>query len=272
MKNSSKVFFGVVCNSCKFTLKSYFINESILKEGESQIFHLKENDKIIFKLDNSFNAIKDLITIKSFNMRMTPYKMFVEIIDKNQPDKIINAPINKNWIGGQQANIKPDSQLDFQNHFYRIIFIAEKDGIINVEAKAANSIVKLDDKILKFDSLRDDNKNCYSFNINKENADQDLIFEVKSIKGKMNYQIMGNDNIPKLNGEVSEKLKEKIILNSSLRNNKNDGVWKICLFNADKNEKSALYTMQAYLASNLEHVKEYKKLLLSKEFIQLTII
>lgn len=79
-----------------------------MKDGESQIFHLKQDDKVIFKLDEFFNAEKNLILIKSINMRMTPYKMSVEIIDRNHPKKVINVPISNNWIGGQQALIKPD--------------------------------------------------------------------------------------------------------------------------------------------------------------------
>lgn len=265
------IYFGVACNKCKFTLLAYFVNEPILKDGESQLFHLKAGDKVIFKLDEFFNAEKNEILIKSFNMRMTPYKMAVEIIDKNQPEKVINVPTSENWIGGQQAIIKPDAEFTFKNYYYKIIFTAEKDGVFNIEARSSQASIKLTDKILKFDSVKNDIKNCYAYSIPNDRTEEELIFEIKSIKGKIEYSIFAeindnkknqeNNNSITLQGEVMDKNYSKIILTSADRKNNTQGSWKICL---NSGEKSSLYTLQAYLASNHEHIKEYQKLLFSK--------
>lgn len=238
----------------------------MLKNGESQIFHLKKNDKIIFKLEAAefFQKANSPITIKSFNFRMTPYKMFVEIIQKNQPDKIISAPISRNWIGGQQAIIKPESELSSEAFVYRVIFIAEKDGVFSVEAKTDNFPSKLNDKILKFDSAKGQNANCYVYDISKEKAQEDLVFEFKAIKGNLSYSISGaNDSKEVLKGDIIEKSKLKVALSAQQRESQVDGLWKVCVANKDNEGKTALFALQAYLAGNHEHVKEYQKLLYS---------
>ena len=76
----------MICDKCQFNLNAYFINEPILKDGERQIFHLKGGDKLVYKLDKSFRNEKDFININSFNLRMTPYKMEVQMINKNNHD------------------------------------------------------------------------------------------------------------------------------------------------------------------------------------------
>ncbi len=248
-------------------MKSFFINESILKDGESQLFHLKSGNQIVLRLEDNFYEKNPEITIKSYNMKMTPYKMFLEIIDKNQPDKILNAPINKNWIGGQQANIKPNTDFNLKNYNFRIIFVAEADGILNVEARTNNSNIKLNDKILKFESIKENHRNCYSYNIINENKGEELIYEIKSIKGKLNYIIFAENvnSIPALKGEVLENTKERIILNSSMRRNEIEGNWKICVSCDNKGSNNmGLYTLQAYMGNNHEHVKEYQRMLYGK--------
>ncbi len=222
---------------------------------------------MIFKLEAAefFQNEKSLITIKSFNLRMAPYKMQVEIIEKNQPDKALSAPISANWIGGQQAIIKPDAQLRVEAYLYRVIFIAEKDGIFSVEAKSENSASKLNDKILKFGSAKAEKLNCYVYNISKEKAQEDLVFELKAIKGNVGYSVLsGKDPKVVLQGEALEKDKVKVALSAQQRGSQAEGEWKVCVVNKDKDAKNALYALQAYLAGNHEHVKEYQKLLFSK--------
>lgn len=195
---------------------------------------------------------------------MTPYKMQVEIIEKNQPDNIISAPINANWIGGQQAIIKPEAELRSEHYLYRVIFIAEKDGIFSVEAKTENFASKLNDKILKFDSVKADKQNCYVYNIAKEKAQEDLVFELKAIKGNISYSVYSDkDAKAVMQGEVAGKDKAKVALSAEQRGSQVDGNWKVCVVKKDNEGKSALFGLQAYLAGNHEHVKEYQKLLFS---------
>ncbi len=213
-----------------------------------------------------FHSEKSPITIKSFNFRMAPYKMQVEIIEKIQPNKVIMAPISANWIGGQQAIIKPYSDLAAEAFFYRVIFIAEKDGIFTVEAKTENIVSQLNDKFLKFDAAKAEKTNCYVYNISKKNAQEDLVYELKAIKGNISYSVFGDkDAKAVLQGEVSQQNKSKVALSAQQRRRQVDGSWKVCVVNKDKVANSALYALHVYLAGNHQHVKEYKKLLFSKK-------
>jgi hypothetical protein len=196
---------------------------------------------------------------------MTPYKMLVEIIEKNQPGKVISVPINANWIGGQQSIIKADSKLLPEEYLYRVIFVAEKDGIFSVEAKIENFASNLNDKILKFDSAKAQNSNCYIYNISKEKAQEDLVFELKAIKGNVSYSVFAVKASKEiLKGEVAEKSKVKVALSAQQRGSQVDGSWKVCVTNKDKEGKTALFALQAYLAGNHEHVKELQNLLYGK--------
>ena len=53
---------------------------------------------------------------------MTPYKMEVQMINKNNQSDIINFKTFENWVGGQQAIIKASAEILLQNYIYRIIF------------------------------------------------------------------------------------------------------------------------------------------------------
>lgn len=266
------MFLGVVCHDCKFNLNAHFINEPVLKDGENQLFHLKQGDKFIFKLDKTFKLEKELININSFNMRMTPYKMEVKMMNKDNQNDVMDVQTFENWVGGQQAIIKPSKNISLQNYQYRIIFTALKDGIFDVEAKSSNSLSRLTDKSLKFDSVNTEMGNCYAYNIPKNSKKDELMFEMKSIKGQMNYYIFpDNNNLnnikyynnEKLNGfitlkgKLTENESRKIGLDRKMRFKQTTGDWKICI----KSEEDAFYTIQAYLASNQYDIKEYQKLL-----------
>lgn len=201
-------------------------------------------------------------------MRMTAYNMLVEIIDRNKSDKIITAPVHKNWIGGQQAIIKPNSELNFKNFLYRIIFSAEQDGIFNIEARSSSSSIKLIEKNLKFDSVKDNSKNCYIYNIPTARKNEELVYEIKSIKGAVNYFVYNGNSNEEINskmvneGQNGEGNEKRIVIDQETRNTQKDGNWKICMMSVDG--RSSLYTIQGYMSSNMESVKEFQKLLYSK--------
>jgi hypothetical protein len=269
----------VICDKCQFNLNAYFINEPILKDGERQIFHLKGGDKLVYKLDKSFRNEKDFININSFNLRMTPYKMEVQMINKNNQSDIINFKTFENWVGGQQAIIKASAEILLQNYIYRIIFTALKDSVFEVEAKSSNSFSILNDKSLKFDTVNSEIGNCYVYNIPNESSKENLVFEMRSIKGSFDYYIFpDNNNLnnikyynnEKLNGfitlkgNISEKNSNQVILDMKIRNKQTAGDWKICIKSDDQKSENSMYTIQGYLASNHHHIKEYQKLLYRK--------
>jgi hypothetical protein len=213
-------------------------------------------------------------------MRMTPYKMEVEMINKNNPNEVTNFKTFDNWVGGQQAIIKSSADISLQNYNYRVIFTALKDGVFDVEAKTSNSFSRLNDKSLKFDTVNYDVGNCYVYNIPNESTKEELVFEMRSIKGNFNYYIFpDNNNLnnikyynnEKLNGfitakgTISDKKSNQIVLDMKIRNKQISGDWKICIKTEDQKSENSLYTIQGYLASNHHHIKEYQKLLYRKK-------
>ena len=102
---------------------------------------------------------------------------------------------------------------------------------------------------------------------------------MKSIKGNFDYYIFpDNNNLndfkyynnEKLNGFITQKgnvtdgNSKKILLDMKMRKKQITGDWKICVKTEEQKPANAMYTIQAYLASNHYDIKEYQKLLFRK--------
>jgi hypothetical protein len=230
----------------------------VLKDGESKLFHLKAGDKKIFVLDEFFNAEKEKIQISSFNYKMTNYKMNVEVIHQNN---LIDIPVNENWIGGQSAMIQPSASIAFNSIQYRVIINAIENGVFNVEARTSNSVIHINDRNINFEWIKQNENLCFSYNIESFNKNDDLIINMRSIKGDMNLILH-----PK--NDFSEVIKERVLpekenrfsISKHMRLDNNAGEWLICV--EGKSEKN-LFSLQVYINTNEKKVNEYKKLLSS---------
>lgn len=259
LKEGEKVYIGVLCEECSFTLKTTFLKEELLKDGENKLFHLKAGDKLAFKLDEFFKAETESIQISSFNLKMSKYTMNVQIIDSTS-NKVIDVPVNTNWIGGQQAIIKPEAKN--YKYEYIVILTAIENGVFNIEARTSNAVIPLDDKTLKFETVKANQQVCYVYNINKANVEGDLMIEAKSIKGDLSLTISPeSDKSNTINLTVANEKDIKYTLTSEIRKNKNvqGGNWLICARSNASNH--SFFTLQAFLGKNSELVKQYKKLL-----------
>ena len=264
LSKEQKVYIGILCEDCEYSLKASFVNEEILKDGENKLFHLKAGDTKIFKLEEFFQAEEESIKISSFNLKMSKYKMEVKIIDKSNEKNMIEVPVSQNWIGGLQAMIKPKANNYVSKYQYKIILTAIENGVFNIEAKTSKAIVPLSDKTLKFDSVKLNEKLCYSYKINKESAGNNFKIDVKSIKGDVSLEVspLGVNGNP-LQFTILNEKDLKYDLTSAYRQSlkSESGIWKICA--TTKNE-NAFYTIQVYQDENGVKVKEYKKLLMGK--------
>lgn len=265
LKSGSNIYLGIFCKDCQFNINFSFISEVGLTLGENQLFHLKEGDSKIFTIKNSENIV-NFIDITTLNLRMTKFTMQVEIVDKSDPQKIVIAPVSSNWIGGQSTIIKPKNIND-KSYEYRITIIALENGIFNVEAKSQNTIIKLNDLNLKFETVNSENPVCYSYNIDPNSLKEDLIINIKSVKGDLNVSLDPNNRNGVSNTftfKVDSNTEKRYVLTNQVRNNnsKSDR-WFICV----KGENNSYYTLQVFTRNKSEIVKDYKKLLFSKIFI-----
>lgn len=245
----SKVYIGVLCEKCDYSLRASYVQEELLKDGENKLFHLKAGDKKVFQLDEFFQAEKDWIQISAFNLRMKKFTMQVEILEKQNPKNVIEAPVSLNWIGGQQAIIKPQSQFT-SKYSYRVILSAVEDGVFDIEARTSKSLIKLEDKSLKFDTVKKNQGICYSYKATT-NTDK-LILEVKSIKGDVKFNITPESTGTKQTLKVEDGNDIKTPLTS-------DNLL-IC---AESVSDNAFFTVQIYQEANSSKVREYKQLLYS---------
>jgi hypothetical protein len=245
-------------------LKTSYIKEEPLFNGENKLFHLKAGDRKVFILDDQFHNESKWISINSFNLRQSSFKMNVEIVEKANMKNIIEVPIQANWIGGQVAKITPNLSHNFRSlYFYRIILTAIEDSVLNVEARTSNSIIKLNDKSLKFESIKKDHKLCFNYKINEAQAEDSVVIEARSIKGDIKFLVFpaGKEN-QKLELSVSSEKELKHELTSTYRSQKMalGGEWIICAIS----ENHAFFTIQVYMNHQAEMIREYKKLLYRK--------
>ena len=149
----------------------------------------------------------------------------------------------------------------FINDFtYRIMIEAEESGVFNLEGLTSNSIIKLDDKALKFQTIEEGQKLCYQYDIKKENENEDIIVDSRLIKGEikltLSYQ---NSKIKPL--EINSGKKFVLTKQDRQKLGSKSGLLDICA----KTNDQAFFTIQMYLKSNIQDIKEYKELLLSKK-------
>lgn len=272
LEPGKKVYIGVFCKDCEYTLKYLFKKETSIQLGQNTLFHLKAGDSKVFTLtvSNPLN-FKDYISISSFNLKQTNYEMKVEIVNTQQPNNLQTANVNVNWIGGQQAMIYPknfimtgDQSNNLMNYSFKIIITAHDNGVFNLEAVSGNTIIALD-HFIRFDSASEETPICYSYSASDKER---LILDVKSINGNLTIRTQ-DEKLPAFDDftnkfTIDNGRDEKI----SLLNSNNAKKIFICVESA----KVAYYTIHIYNEKMEEQAKTYKNLLLSKLYLILTFI
>ncbi len=256
--NTSTVYIGIICEECSLRIKASYIQEETLQDGENRLFHLRAGDKKVFNLDEFFQAEKDWIQITSLNLKMSKYDMRVEITDKsakNDSDSTIQVPVKLNWIGGLQAVIRPNSSSSIANsrYIYRVILTAEESGVFNLEARTSKAIIQLEDKSVKFESVKKGQKTCFFYKNNSVNKTDDILVKTKSIRENVMFTVIEG----KTKSASEFLLQDKKDLKMKLKN----GDYVIC---ATTDKQVAFFSMQVFLESSEKRVKEYNGLLYSK--------
>jgi len=267
LKPERKVYLGVFCKNCEYSLKYLFASETKIKLGETTMFHLKKGDSKVFDLTFSDAAeFKDYVNISSFNMRMSKYSMNVQI--ENQSDQKadpVEANVVSNWIGGQQALIYPKNlkvggsnseAANIQNYSFKIVIVAHESGVFNLEATSGNTIITLGSSNIRFDSTSKEAPICYSF---ETSGDNNIVAQVKSINGDLTVLALEN-KLPEFDDyskkfTVENEREEKV----KLLSRENVKKWFLCV----ESEKSAYYSIHIFNEGHEDKVQLYKNLLYS---------
>jgi hypothetical protein len=187
--------------------------------------------------------------------------MNVDIISKEANTEMIKVPVRDSWIGGQIANIVNNDNKKYE---YKVTLMAIEDGVFSVEARGTNSVISINDKSIRFDTVRPSESLCYRFNIDAKNQDDGLVVQTKSIKGDLSLNIYpesGNSINEAITVQVASEKEQTYTLTPNDRKLKQNqsGNWLICV---NSNAESAYFQLNAFLENNTSAVKEYKKLLI----------
>ena len=191
--------------------------------------------------------------------------MNVRIEDKENPQNSIEVPVKTNWIGGQQAIFKPTSDsINNMKYDYFVLIKANNDGVFNIEAKTSKAVIPLQDRSIKFENLKQNQKLCFSYEIDEKNAGSDLDITAKSFRGDINLTVnpkASETNLLNFKVENGNESSQKITAAIRGSNNASSGIWIIC---AESGDQEAFFTLNAHLDQNSNLVNEYKVLLHSK--------
>ncbi len=190
--------------------------------------------------------------------------MEVEIVEKENTQKVISVPVTTNWIGGQQTTIKPNTNEAKTNFFYRVILSANENGVFDIEARTSKSVIKLHEKSLKFETIKKDTNVCFSYNI-RHHVEDSIIIDVKSVKGDLNLKVTPNNSNSTdgltINVKSEEEIKYEVTKDYRVSKNAQKGLWLICAETPESSEESTFFTIHIYTTKNSKKVKEYKQLL-----------
>jgi hypothetical protein len=271
LSSSKTVYLGIYCQDCHLNIKTSFVSEDILIPGDSKLIHLKQGDSKVF-------IVKDIPTdskwlqISAFNLRMTDFDMTIEKIefgkDQNLSSDSSEIQVNKDWIGGKAATINNLNLSSSSQFFYRVLLRSSSDSVFNVEARTDSSLIKLNDRSLKFEGLKENSRVCYVYNVNNEISDINI--DARTLKGEVEFVLF--PKIQNKQQEISFKVNKEIVyhLTASDRKTRNSpkGEWVFC---AQALTGDAFFTLSVYDIKNENLVKEHKKLLYSKFIILLFI-
>lgn len=191
--------------------------------------------------------------------------MNLKIQERANSSNFFEVPVKTNWIGGQQALLKPKSDAhDNSNFDYFVTIKAEKDGVFNLEARSSNGLIALQDRSIKFENIKENQKLCFSYNIDQNNSESDVQIHASSVRGEVVLNVFPqNSEQSSTSLTISSGTELNHRLSADFRANKDSasGVWLIC---AEAKEKEAFLTLQVYLDKNSKVVEKYKKLLYCK--------
>lgn len=185
----------------------------------------------------------------------------------NGVERISPVTVSNNWIGGKQLYLHEDNGHNLSNDKYRIKIKANEGGVFNIEAITSDTISVLEDKDLKFQSLKNDQRLCYSYDVKDQN--EDITLDIRAIKGGVNFYInpgqLPTKDTHAFNFQTARDRKFNLSSELRAKHNQKGGMWYIC---ATTDDSYAFFAIQVYLIKNASEVQDYKKLLLSNIFIE----
>ena len=186
--------------------------------------------------------------------------MKIEKVNQNQQEEITSSliSVSKDWIGGKAATIQNPKQ-DF---YYRVILTStNSDSVFNVEARTDSSLIKINDRSLKFEGLKQNSKVCYLYNV--KNQQSNIAIESRAIKGEIEFSVFPSASPQQ---EISFKVENEKVFNLSANERKikkaSNGDWVLC---AQAKVDDVFFTLSVYNLQNEGLVNEHKKLLFSKK-------
>lgn len=120
---------------------------------------------------------------------------------------------------------------------------------------------------MKFQNILQNERVCYKYTISNADAKDNVVIDVKGIKGDVQFYLSPN-KLPTSNNythtfKTNATSETKFELTSAMRAEQKveSGVWFLCAMTQDT---FSFYAIQEYLVKNTSQVLDFKKLLLSK--------
>jgi hypothetical protein len=179
---------------------------------------------------------------------------------------MLEGLVSHDWVGGQQFLISNKDPIFSAFNKYKVIIMAQDNGVFTIEARTSNTIVPLADNMIKFENLKPNHKTCYQYDIPEEYKEDNLMIKTNVIKGNTRF-LLSPRIIPKRNQEfpvqmmIGEKSNSyELPLSTRQKLQAESGVWFICV---ESKKMTSFYTLQVYLNQFTENNSKFQKNLVS---------
>jgi len=203
------------------------------------------------------NTNVDFVSVKSLNLQMTDYQMIIEIINNNSNE----GKVSRDWIGGQQFLIKSKDALFSPTNEYKVTIVAKDKGMFTIEPRTSKTLILLSENMIKFESLKEAQRNCYTYDISEQYKNDDLIVNMNLVKGSAALLLSPDNgstfpiglNIPVQSSHFDLQQSTRRKFNSE------SGTWLICV----QSKSNSLYTLQVFLKQLADNKENYHNNLVS---------
>ena len=213
VKSGADFYISIYCEfKCNYILDAKLYNNYEMKEDKLYTISMIENDviKATFKARKSFESIK----INCVSAKMKPFRIFLA---KKDPSSSNTLPSNPLFINGYYFVIKKGDENYLTEQEYEVLienkeFKQDLLFFINYD----NEDIEINELSPLFGSASANEGNCYSFKIDKQHQNKNLILSTSLFNGNGYIKIGGWEKVKELKVKTEDKYTYPIISDKSI--------------------------------------------------------
>ena len=213
VKSGAIFYISIYCEfKCNYILDAKLYNNYELKEDKLYTISMIQDDviKATFKTKKNFNSIK----INCVSFRMKPFRIFLA---KKDPSSSNTLPSNPIFINGYYFLIqKGDEYYEEEQNYEVLIENKEFKQDLLFWINYDNEDIQINELSPLFGNANANSGNCYSFNIDKQHQNKNIIISTTLFNGNGYIKIGGWEKVKEMKVKTEDKNTYPIISDKSI--------------------------------------------------------